>query len=330
MRGGLDCVVMTAGYSRRVVAFIDVLGFADKVSASTRDAQVFQAIQTMLADTRRVARRLSPDGTMDERLRSIRTQMFSDTVVISSQDLSEAAVTTVAQMAMLFQVNAVVDGFLLRGAIAVGEHYEDGEVMFGPAILDAYHLERRANWPRVVVGPSVLEYVSPDYLLNGRGDYLLQADDGLYYLDYLTSSYLDYLIGESRPGHRAPTSPPRLLLLHHKKALERGVATLGLPKDAGILSKYHAAALYHNAVIDSIHSMLTGPGNEGGGSPSLASLLERRVDAMGPSGATQTGSPWPQGLVDSLAQSLLKDRKLIDGYRIDVAKTFPELHAGGW
>jgi hypothetical protein len=264
---------------------------------------------------------------MDERLRSIRTQMFSDTVVISSQELSEDAVTIVAQMAMLFQVNAVVDGFLLRGAIVVGEHYEDGEVMFGPAILDAYHLERRANWPRVVAGPSVLEYVSSDYVANGRGDYLLQADDGLYYLDYLASSYLDYLIGESRPGHRAPTSPPRLLLLHHKKALERGVATMGLPKDVGILSKYHAAALYHNAVIERIHSMLTKPINARPGRLSLVSLLEQRVDRMGPSVTTQAGSTWPQGVVDNLAQAILKDRKLIDGYRIDVARTFPEFHA---
>ena len=151
----------------------------------------------------------------------------------------------------------------------MGDHYEDGDLMFGPAILDAYHLERLANWPRVVVGPSVLEYVSSDYLVNGRGDYLLQADDGLYYLDYLTSSYLDYTIGESRPRHRAPTSPPRLLLLHHKKALEKGVEVLRLPKDVGILSKYHAAALYHNAVIDRIHSMLTRPDNERRGRPSL-------------------------------------------------------------
>ena len=129
---------MAKGYRRAVVAYIDVLGFLDKVSASTHDAQVFQAIQTMLSDTRRIARRLSPDGTKDDSLRSLRTQMFSDSIVISSENLSEEAVTLVTKMAMLFQMNAAVDGFLLRGALAVGEHYEDGNLMFGPAIIDAY------------------------------------------------------------------------------------------------------------------------------------------------------------------------------------------------
>lgn len=319
---------MTKAYRESVVAFIDVLGFADKISASTRDVQVFRAIQTMLKDTGSIARRLNSDGKMDDHLRSLRTQMFSDTVVISSDDLSEDAVTLVTKMAMLFQVNAILDGFLLRGAIVVGSLYEDGDVMFGPAIVEAYGLERLANWPRVVVGPSVLDYVTSDFLVKGRGDYLLQADDGLFYLDYLTSSYVDYIVGESRPRHRAPTSPPRLLLLHHKKALEKGAAALGLPRDVGILSKYFAAALYHNTVIDRIHSMLTRPATESRGRPSLTQLIERRVDQVGPSVDSRIGTPRSQ-VIDNLAEAVRKDRNLVDGYRIDIDKTFPEFHAAG-
>ena len=50
----------------------------------------------------------------------------------------------------LLQIAFAIDGFFLRGGIAVGEVYVDSTIVYGKAFLDAVEAEKRANWPRIV------------------------------------------------------------------------------------------------------------------------------------------------------------------------------------
>jgi hypothetical protein len=65
-------------------------------------------------------------------------------------------------------------GFLTRGAIVVGDLFHRDNVIFGPALLEAYQIEsREAFYPRIIVSNKALEELADDV-----GDDGLVIDDG--------------------------------------------------------------------------------------------------------------------------------------------------------
>jgi len=259
-----------------------------------------------------------------EQYRTIRTRMFSDTVIISSREVSDESVNRVVGMAMIFQLNAVINGFLLRGAVVVDDYFEHATALFGPAVISAYNLEHVASWPRVVVGPSTLETMSAKYLLEARSDYLLQGDDGLLYVDYLRDLFLNLTVWRAESQESAGLDPLDLVL-HHMNALVRGIESATTQKNLGILSKYHAAASYHNAAVNRLLSWMPH-------TPDLAELKQSPgIDTMMrlmEENASRDSVPAPQ-LEDGLqkvAQSLYEDRKLLESYKIDMTAYFPQFH----
>jgi hypothetical protein len=67
-------------------------------------------------------------------------QSFSDSIVLSMQASKDIGflTTSISELA----IRLLQDGLLIRGAISKGGlHHKDG-VMFGPAFLDAYAIEK--------------------------------------------------------------------------------------------------------------------------------------------------------------------------------------------
>ena len=80
-------------------------------------------------------------------------------------------------------------GHYTRGAIVVGKIYHDGNVVFGPALNQAYELGEKTNrLPRVIVSPEALPLVITivqvdDQITTMRG--VEVDDDGQAYVDIL-------------------------------------------------------------------------------------------------------------------------------------------------
>lgn len=101
--------------------------------------------------------------------RRVRVERFSDTFVFSSLILNPHGFVSVIPvydvllsccMAMLVSLAAKVP---VRGAVAVGTgaELEDGS-FYGPPLAEAHYLEAEvAGYPRVVVSPTVLEFIAP-------------------------------------------------------------------------------------------------------------------------------------------------------------------------
>jgi hypothetical protein len=72
---------------------------------------------------------------------------------------------------------------LIRGGFSFGQLYHENGVVFGEAMVDAYHLEsKHANHPRVLVSERIIERLTgiPD----SERTFLLQDADGRWHLNY--------------------------------------------------------------------------------------------------------------------------------------------------
>jgi hypothetical protein len=154
----------------------------------------------------------------------------------------------------LFQLEAIERGHFLRGAIVVDDIFQDKDVVFGPALIKAYRLERKLPiWPRIIIDTSILEELSDSYLNVEYRAYLLRDDNGISFLNYLRHNYINLLLTR-RSDDDNHIEPPERIFYYHRRAILANLATQNARLD--ILSKYFAAASYHNEVIDELSDTL--------------------------------------------------------------------------
>jgi hypothetical protein len=207
---------MDAAYEHRTVAFVDILGFADLVRRSATDtsflARLSQALRIVEFQGRAWAAQSASAGagTTPEDT-DFRSQVFSDCIVLSQRGKMAAPMfISVAQLAM-----ALLDlGVLVRGGITEGSLYHDDTIVFGPALIDAYHLESKAaRFPRVLVSDEVIATSRQNLVkFTDRGpegayfasEFLRRDSDRLFHVDHLTTALLSpgSVIGADEPELR--------------------------------------------------------------------------------------------------------------------------------
>lgn len=197
--GGGDAPRDAVTYEVRYVAFMDILGFSEAISKSKANdsdlpAKIYNALDIRL-DTLECGAHQLFDGALNGS--DLRVHSFSDCVVISSSN------SPVGLASMLFACWRVASdwleqGFLCRGGITRGAvtHRVDGEakqgkskstLVFGPAFVEAYHLESKiADFSRIVLSKEVRK----DLITNGdvKGfekfrPLVKKCDDGPHCLD---------------------------------------------------------------------------------------------------------------------------------------------------
>jgi hypothetical protein len=140
--------------------------------------------------------------------RPVSIKAFSDNIVLSLEirgDSEDELLAIIKSVAAL-QSRLVMRGFFVRGAIAIGLHYMDDEIVFGEAILEAYDQESNvALNPRVILAPSAVsslakhrEKYEEREEQAPQADVLLKDTDGKYFVNYL--AFLTAPPGRSCPG----------------------------------------------------------------------------------------------------------------------------------
>ncbi len=139
-------------YQEGYVAFIDILGFSNYVlneanKEKVADLFVFVEKYCYLFNT-------SPQLSQN-------TAFFSDSIVIASDNLEKMSISI--YIAESYLKNNL--GLLFRGGITYGKYYYAKNVIFGPAVVKAYQLEKKANYSRILIDPSIENIQGSDLLL---------------------------------------------------------------------------------------------------------------------------------------------------------------------
>ncbi len=164
-----------------------------------------------------------------------RSAFFSDTLVLAAPIVRETddatEVRALVRHARWLQNDLVAEGFFVRGGLSLGSLHFSDQVVFGPALVEAYDLESRAAvHPRIVLSLAAAE--------SQRGkagsSMLLCDDDGQTFVDYLGA-----VVDE-------PDGRPSLLRGHRDTVVDR---LHGTRRHKRRWEKYRWLAEYHNAVI---------------------------------------------------------------------------------
>lgn len=149
MNNNIPAVGMAA-YEERYVAFVDVLGFRSIVTKSASDPAVVQRVHAALSGISRLA-----VGSRSTAL-GFEVTSFSDNVVLSIP-VSPQGLLHLVQMINKFSEDLLSLGMLFRGAVVRGLALHTHDVIFGPAMLEAYRLESTISFhPRVMLEAAVL------------------------------------------------------------------------------------------------------------------------------------------------------------------------------
>lgn len=187
-------------YDKRIVLFLDILGFRTLINAG-REAELLEILKIPV----RLQSTWPYDGST-----SMRLTAFSDSIVISDVvGDDDFPYQRLVYYASYLTWKFLVRGILVRGGFAVGPLHHEQNVLFGPAMVEAYQLESEfAIYPRIAVSAGVREGLfrqadSEGYAAAPITRSILKRDfDGVWYVDFLSMVGVhptDELFPEKRP-----------------------------------------------------------------------------------------------------------------------------------
>ncbi len=139
-------------YTLSAVGFVDTLG-----AKALSDSEVFMNALAYMVD---LQERISH---MPRATTGVRTTYFSDnigaSVVVENLEVPERkkAVCKLLRLLGAIQLYYLREfAILCRGGVALGQCFHNGNVIFGPALVEAYTLELLAETPRIVVTDGVV------------------------------------------------------------------------------------------------------------------------------------------------------------------------------
>lgn len=227
-------------YQNRVVAFIDVLGFAELVKASDADPTARAKLSKIIT-----ANKLF-DRFIGEFLRFADAAFFSDCFVLSMHQPESQLIYLIRETGYLCRY-LLLQGFPCRGAITTGSLYHDGRFVVGPALVDAYRLEQSvAIYPSIILDHATMAYWKHEFRLDefGHGsahpqlEALVKCDrDGQHFLDIFNPEWPIFLPWtEFIPStDSVPVDPVDFCKEARKRIADGREANIG---NAKVLAKY--------------------------------------------------------------------------------------------
>jgi hypothetical protein len=169
-------------YQERYCAFVDILGFRELISGLDQGSMSFVRLRTLLQKVQDPYRG-SPEAPFAGS--GFRAQSISDAVALSTK-LNPQGLHHLFYVLEELALALLFEGYLLRGAIVKGPLYHDDKMVFGKALIDAYHFESEvARFPRIMLTREVALDAGKSATHKILAPYVRQSDDGPYYLHVL-------------------------------------------------------------------------------------------------------------------------------------------------
>lgn len=145
---------MDYSYEERIVAFIDILGFANIIKNSVNSTESLQNIASAISYIHTYFKQINRE---DDDRSILQLSQFSDSIVISVAMKHSREMLNIFKHLKTIQINLIEKGILLRGGIVKGKLIHTSDLLIGPGMINAYNLESKcALHPRIVIDPRVL------------------------------------------------------------------------------------------------------------------------------------------------------------------------------
>jgi hypothetical protein len=239
-----------AEYEKTLLTYLDIMGFKKLIDDSRRDASNVDLIIDILKKTQKRAaitypRFVSSRATVD----AMKLRNFSDLILrVTPIGVSPISLKRAIEMECLILTSIQCElflesGILLRGAMYVDDLYFEDDIVFGPALVNAYQLEDKvAVFPRIIIDPKSCLLHAEEPLLPTIGEFIQRGDDGVYFIDYLHSFYKNMFVLSEFKGTESQS------LAIHKRQVETKLKELAGTDDR-LKQKGVWLALYHNSVL---------------------------------------------------------------------------------
>lgn len=212
-------------YEPRIVAFLDVLGWAAAIAASARSIELTQklgiAMQGLAAHVDMVSwqrEHAGPGGWPGDPMMT----HFSDSLLISFSADRNAKMHMEMTLSAIIQ-SLMLHGFIARGAVSCGPLIHREALAYGPALIAAYELEKEeAIVPRIILDRPLANAWGPGEPVQNRDGAFLgyrkfwrQDDDGWYFFDHFSNPFGLFRLDRKEPpsGFRANMTRWRELIV---------------------------------------------------------------------------------------------------------------------
>ncbi len=195
-------------YSKRVIAFIDILGFKKMIQETTdsHGQDNPEKIDEVYNCYKIIENVLDVGDTVELGIDKIergdkRISIFSDTIVISFNLKTEGEIFYTLLNLQLLIINFIDKGILCRGAVGFGKLIHDENIIFGPALVSTHLLESKAAlYPRIILDRKIIELATrhqdeinaqedQEYIMN---ELLSKDTDGMFYVDYFAKTMAEF------------------------------------------------------------------------------------------------------------------------------------------
>lgn len=172
-------IATRTAYKDYYIGFLDILGFKDMIlNREFEKSLVVKSKMDLLKH-------------LDEYFRSLDTRIIimSDSIVVTIAKEIDRALEKF--LYVIAEINGMLNGSVLRGAIAFGELYHEDNIVFGPSFISAYQSqEYDAIFPRIIIKSEDINKISLLSEFNNfiMDKYFILDDDKKIFFDYL--SYL--------------------------------------------------------------------------------------------------------------------------------------------
>ena len=160
--------------SRYCVVYLDILGGKDKIY-SDNNHEFLNLLNMIFEDA-------IEDTNFLFRKEDIFTIIFSDNILfaipIEENDINvQNKISDILNLTANTVLEALRYGFLMRGAITIGDFFHNEILVYDKALVDAVEMEeKKAKYPRVITQDEV-QQIAPQYFT--------ESSDGLHVFNYL-------------------------------------------------------------------------------------------------------------------------------------------------
>lgn len=186
----------------RYCAFLDILGFKSILEhiegnpKSPVTERLISALNFMALEVNDPAYsadlpvyELVDDVLIERELGDPRLTYVSDCVIISAEHTPDGLKALCRKVSKIW-LDLAWDGFFCRGAISDGLLFHHRNIVFGSAYLNAYYLEPKAIFPRVIIDPKVITALGGfPQAFPLRDPTSSVAADGFVYLRYFPRAF---------------------------------------------------------------------------------------------------------------------------------------------
>lgn len=181
-------------YEKQYLLYMDILGFSCAIK-NPDDHEIYNRspdfFKYSLDCMRDIPKPLSKDYVIGEKLR---LQMFSDCITMSfpveNIDKNLYGLGEFLMKICHLQRKLLANLFPTRGSVVKGDLYNDGSIIFGPALIEAVELEKTAKFPKVIFSKDVINDINIGCLECGRNSPFSlflekeEEEDGTKYINF--------------------------------------------------------------------------------------------------------------------------------------------------